>query len=107
MTELVRGGGSANPPGTRGPSGPLCVGHHLPRVVALGSLQALGMTGFGVPLDRAGGAHGESRDCPRSGIELRDLLNADGLQKVPARAQTPVLLGGLEVVNMILRNIFF
>lgn len=98
MTELVRGGGSAKlpptSPGTREPSGPLCVGHHLPRVVALGSLQALSMTGFGVPLDRAAGAHGESRGCPRSGMELRDLLNADGLQKVPARAQTPVLLGG-------------
>lgn len=52
MTEFVSGSGSARTPGASGWDG-----HHLPGVVAVGSLQPLGV-------GRAGGAHGQGWGCP-------------------------------------------
>lgn len=58
MTEFVSGSGSARTPGASGWDG-----HHLPGVVAVGSLQPLGVGRAGGahgPMDKAGGVHEQS-----------------------------------------------
>lgn len=58
MTEFVSGSGSARTPGASGWDG-----HHLPGVVAVGSLQPLGV-------GRAGGARGQSWGCSWTGLGM-------------------------------------